>query len=369
MNIIRKILHNIVLAINVLVAIMLVISNFAVFVSPAKLWIVAILGLAYPYLLIVNIVFALYWAVRLRLYLLISVISILIGWGNFAATVQPRVFSNNKIPAVSLNTLRVLTYNVRAFNRFNWVDNKEVDDQIWDLIKNHNPDIICFQEFYMQPGTKHSLENLLSNLKPRKYYAAFFPYNGHVPYTFGLAVFSKFPIIKKNQLIFKNTDNTSMFIDVVAHRQTIRVFNNHLQSIKFIKGDYDFVDTMKLSYDTKNQEAIKRISYRLRDAFKMRAQQVDKISEQIQKSPYPVIVCGDFNDSPVSYTYYKMKGKLKDSFRNAGYGTSKTYIGKFPSYRIDYIFYSKQQFNAIYYKRITKELSDHYPVFTVLQLN
>jgi endonuclease/exonuclease/phosphatase family metal-dependent hydrolase len=269
---------------------------------------------------------------------------------------------------VNPNKIRVLTYNVRAFNRYNWVDKREVDDQIWELIKKYKPDIICFQEFYIESGSKHSMDGLLKHLYPLKYYPAFYSYDGHTPANFGIAVFSRYPIIKKNKLTFKNTHNMSMYVDVVAGRKTIRVYNNHLQSIQFLKRDYDFVDTMKLYYDEKNRKAIERLSIRLKKAFEMRARQVEEISGHICQSPYPVIVCGDFNDTPVSYTYRKMKGSLKDAFRAAGSGTSKTYIGKFPSYRIDYIFYNKSNFDAIYYKRITKELSDHYPVFSVLDL-
>jgi endonuclease/exonuclease/phosphatase family metal-dependent hydrolase len=106
---------------------------------------------------------------------------------------------------------------------------------------------------------------------------------------------------------------------------------------------------------------IKDISFRLKDAFIRRAKQANILSKKITATPYPTIVCGDFNDTPVSYTYHKIKGNLNDAFMEAGSGIGNTYVGNFPSYRIDYFLYSND-FKVKNYKVPHIKLSDHYPI-------
>ncbi|MFW6224447.1 MAG: endonuclease/exonuclease/phosphatase family protein, partial [Bacteroidota bacterium] len=109
------------------------------------------------------------------------------------------------------------------------------------------------------------------------------------------------------------------------------------------------------------------LSQKLRHGFMERAQQVDFVSEHIHKSPHPVIVCGDFNDTPMSYAYHTMRNNLKDSFTEAGMGFGKTYGGRAPSYRIDYILHSPT-INTLSHERLKVPYSDHFPVFARLIL-
>ena len=149
---------------------------------------------------------------------------------------------------------------------------------------------------------------------------------------------------------------------------TVRIYNMHLQSIAFGATDYQYMDDLEKNKQTEDIEHSKSIGKRLKKAFIKRARQADLISESIAASPYPVIVCGDFNDTPASYTYHRIAGNLKDAFVESGNGFGKSYVGKFPSFRIDYILHSKQ-FKAFDFKTIHEELSDHYPVVTYLEKN
>jgi len=141
----------------------------------------------------------------------------------------------------------------------------------------------------------------------------------------------------------------------------VRIFNNHLQSIRFNKNNYSFITNSKALKDDERLREIKDISFRLRDAFIKRASQAKILSKHIQNSPFPVIVCGDFNDVPVSYTYRKMRKNLDDSFIEAGRGIGTTYMGKFPSFRIDFIFHSKE-IQCTRFDIPNIKLSDHYPI-------
>jgi endonuclease/exonuclease/phosphatase family metal-dependent hydrolase len=228
------------------------------------------------------------------------------------------------------------------------------------MIKAEKPDIVCFQEFRKQEGEGYTFQKILKLLKPAKYFYSFYDYSNETGS--GIAIFSKYPIIAKGRMLFRNTCNISMYNDIVVKKDTIRIFNCHLQSIRFLKGDYDFIDSVQFSMSEKNKAGIKTISYKLREAFKLRARQVDYISRLIEKSTYPVILCGDFNDTPVSYTYRHMKGNLNDAFRESGKGIGNTYNGKVPSFRIDYIFHSNI-FASFSYKMRHEGYSDHFPVF------
>jgi endonuclease/exonuclease/phosphatase family metal-dependent hydrolase len=138
------------------------------------------------------------------------------------------------------------------------------------------------------------------------------------------------------------------------------VYNNHLQSIRLQKQNYAIFNKLNLR-EEKQLKEIKELSYQLRNAFIKRAEQVDVISRNIKESSYPVIVCGDFNDTPVSYTYHKMKGHLKDAYMESGAWAGNTYTGFFPSFRIDFIFYSSELESRAYNTHRVK-FSDHYPV-------
>src|SRR4030042_1993229 len=148
---------------------------------------------------------------------------------------------------------------------------------------------------------------------------------------------------------------------------TLRIFNNHLQSIHLNSQNYIFLDSLRLRYNEQQLDEIMDISHRLKDAFVKRSQQADMISEKISASPYPVIICGDFNDTPVSYTYKKIKTGLSDSFIEAGSGIGNTYSGITPALRIDYILHNPGM-TALCTERVRLRLSDHYPLITYLKL-
>jgi len=287
-----------------------------------------------------------------------SLIAILLGWNYIASYIQ--VPTKKAKSETAEKEFSILSFNVRLFDLYDWNKGKNTSAQIFEFINNEEFDVVCFQEFYTKNNgelTEDSVRKILS----KSYYK-------HIEYTiennnynYGIATYSRYPIVNRGVINFSNSSNSTIYTDIKKGNDTIRIFNNHLQSIRFNKNNYSFISNSKILKDDERLKEIKDISYRLRDAFIKRASQANIISNYIESSPFPVIVCGDFNDVPVSYTYKKMKTNLNDSFIEAGRGIGTTYMGKFPSFRIDYIFHSKDV-ECVDFEIPDVKLSDHYPI-------
>ena len=365
----KKILEGLILILNVLLAAALLFSYLAPIVNPSRWFLPALFGLAYPYLLILNLVFVCYWMIRLKRQILISIVVILIGWSNLN-NLLPLNFRESDMP-VNANQDRlykVLSYNIRQFNLYHWTGEVEVKERILDFINEQNPDIICLQEYYTsnhRGETQRDISSKLNNLPE----SAVYYYISDPKYEVGtgIATFSRYPILKKSRIPFNTTYNAAMYTDIQFKSDTLRVFNVHLQSIRFRQEDYAFMDTVRFKYPNQQMRGIKNIGSQLKKAFIMRAEQAEIISSYISDSPFPVIVMGDFNDTPQSYTYRKIKKGLNDAFRKSGKGFGYTYSGELPNFRIDYIMYG-DSFISSGFKRIKRNYSDHYPITALLYL-
>jgi endonuclease/exonuclease/phosphatase family metal-dependent hydrolase len=360
-NLLRKIVRNILLLVNAFLAILLVIIYLSVYISPATSWIFAFIALSYPFVLILNILFILFWLVFRKWYFVLSLFCILLGWNSLKRFFQIEI--KHPDPVVMENTICLLTYNVRLFNYYQWNEDTSAWQKIINYIHTEDPDIVCFQEFITLPGTPHDLNSMKKKMAPLIYSHVY--YTDRVPgkINFGMATFSKYPILGKKKVTLAPSLNGIIYSDVVIHNDTIRIYNCHLQSIKLRKDYNNLLDNLIFNYSEKQLHELKDISVRMQQAYIQRAEQVDILVKHIQSSPYPVIVCGDFNDTPVSYTYNKLSGNLKDAFIEAGSGIGNTFRGNFPYVRIDYVLYSAP-FKAHHYHTKKINLSDHYPVIT-----
>lgn len=363
----RKIIERIILILNITAALFLLLSYLAPLIDPSKFFFPALLGLIYPYLLVTNVAFAIYWLIRLKKEVLISLLVILLGW-NHLNNLLPLNLSRKDVPdhIPSSQFLRVLSYNVRGFDIYHWIQDPDIKREMFGLIEQQEPDIVCFQEYFttIYRGRKHSdIAGHLDYLPHNEVYYATDPAKKT---GFGIATFSRYPIIRRSRIPFNTTGNAAMYTDILFRSDTIRVFNVHLQSIRFRDEDYAFMDTLKFKYSNEHMREIKNIGSQLKTAFSVRAGQADMISSYIEDSPHPVIVMGDFNDTPRSYAYRKIKKGMKDAFSKAGRGFGNTYSGNLPSVRIDYILYSDPLI-PYQFERIKREFSDHYPITVRLQ--
>ena len=238
---------------------------------------------------------------------------------------------------------------------------KSVNQNILTFIRNENAEIVCLQEFFTLTETAFAEDSIKIKLSANPY--------THIHYTnsitdkrgFGIATFSRYPIINKGVIAFPDSPNVSIYSDIKIGNDTVRIYNCHLQSTRLEKEKYNFLDSLLLNYNSKHFNEIKNISSRLKYAYIKRAHQVDVLNKHIQSSPIPVILCGDFNDTPVSYSYYKLRGKMKDAYLESGLGIGNTYFGNFPSFRIDFIMHSKSLAASNFQTRRVR-LSDHFPI-------
>jgi endonuclease/exonuclease/phosphatase family metal-dependent hydrolase len=354
----------IVLLINLGAVFALLMAYLSNYVNPEKTWILAFFGLAYPYILIFNIGFVFLWMTGRNKIALISLFAILLGVSDIGRFFQLKLSNKEKI---SESAFKVLTYNVRLFNYFEWEKTESVRDSILDFITDEASDIVCIQDFFTRNKPGQSEKYIKSKL-------SYAPYK-HIEYTynfsngnsdFGIATFSKHPIINRGKIKFEKSVNACIYSDILINDDTIRVYNVHLQSNKLRKDNYGILDSI-FHHTSNSFDDVKDISSRLRDAYVARSKQVKLLVEHMQKSPYPVILCGDFNDTPVSYTYQKLLGNKKDAYRESGGGIGNTYRGKLPSYRIDYVFHDRR-FQSENYKTKKIKFSDHFPVTCYLNL-
>lgn len=362
----RRFFNQIAMLCNHIAAIALLISYLAAYVSPENFWFIAFFGLAYPALVITNIVFVIYWSIQLKKRGMYSLIIILAGWSNIHHFVQ---FHSAEVPDGSKKIIKVMSYNVKVFDLYNWSHNLETRAKMFQLIGDESPDIMCLQEFYSRDSSRlDNLDSLVQFQKAKYVHVEYTTLVKHIHH-WGIATFSAYPIVSKGKVDFGyNGNNICIYTDLKIGLDTIRVYNMHLQSIAFSKEDYKYVEDLQKDVETEDMEHSKNILKRLKYAFIKRSQQADLIEMSIATSPYPVIVCGDFNDTPASYTYHTISKNLNDAFVESGTGFGKSYIGTFPSFRIDYILYDNS-FKAYNFKTIREELSDHFPVCCYLETN
>ena len=355
-----------VLCFNCGIAIALLISYLAPVTDPRKYWIIAFFGLAYPPVLLLNILLVVYWLLRKRWLALISICSILIG----VNTLQNNIgfnWGSDSERLLEVNAFRLMTYNVHNFKKFSKGRDTSTKTEILTLIKDQSPDIIGIQEFFARKRGKFAMtDSIKKGLGYKHYY--FENIIGNTEETIGIAIFSKFPITNTGfiPLSEASSENQCVYVDIKKAKRIFRVYSVHLQSIKFRSEDYRYLDTVSKSGRT-DITSTRRLGGKLKRAFMKRAEQVFTIKEHTRHCPYPYIIAGDFNDTPTSFAVNQMAKGIKNAFREKGVGLGRTYNGDFPNYQIDYVLASNQ-FDVRSYRIIEKKLSDHYPIVSDLVL-
>ena len=360
-----KFVKYLLISLNILAIVSLLSSYLSIYIDPRTYPIFQFFGLGFIFIYVINFLFLLFWILikRKKYLIIINSFFIIIGFSFFTDFFNINFTNSDE----NSNNFKIISYNVRQFDLYNWKENKINRNKYFDFLKEEDPDIICFQEYYEDETKKFiTTDSIVSFLKTKNYYFKDTYINSR-KYKFGIATFSKYTILKSDFFEFENTSNIIIYSDLLINNDTIRVFNTHLQSIRFQPEDYKFIEKVENSIDSIVINEAKPLIVKLRDAYKMRAIQANSLNTLIKMSPYKVIVCGDFNDTPISYTYHTAKGDLNDAFIEAGTGISRSYNGSFPSFRIDYILYSNG-IEAINYKCPKIPLSDHYPVTTIFRL-
>jgi endonuclease/exonuclease/phosphatase family metal-dependent hydrolase len=342
--------------INIFAAVSLLLAYLAYFVPPDAFWPLAVLGLTYPFLLILNLFFLFFWVVQRSKNLILSLLVISLGLGHLNNLVQ--LYSHKEEKG---NGIKILSYNVNYF-AYNRKKNPSNSTDLVKYLKNSSADIICLQEVTIAKSGKFSAKGLQETLPNIKYYQL-----AHSVWFGGPVTFSKYPITNFGEIRFANTSNMVLFSDIkINESRTIRVYNCHLQSFQIRPDDYTIIENPTSGSNRLKLREIFELGHKLVTAFTSRAVQARTVARHIKSSPYPVVVCGDFNDTPWSYTYHTLINNLEDSFVESGFGVSNTYNGKLPSFRIDFLLHS-DSYRSHSYKRDRVPYSDHFPVSCILE--
>jgi endonuclease/exonuclease/phosphatase family metal-dependent hydrolase len=342
----------------------LLISYLAPFVSPENFSFIALFGLAYPLLLLINLFFVVFWLVLWKKKFLLSASAILAGYFIFANFLSLGAKASRPVPK---KAIKIISYNVMLFDLYNWTGNTSTRNKIFDRLRDESADILCFQEFYKDDSREFNTLDTLVQLQKAKNYHAALDFTVKGKYHYGVATFSSYPIVHKGIVkIVSEFDNACIYTDIKIGADTVRVYNLQLQSIHLSSIVYQNPLKSAATEERFNKDASNIIKL-LRLAFIKRAPQAETISDHIRNCPYPTIVCGDFNDTPSSYTYRILKGPFVDAFLENGLGFGATYAGSIPFLRIDYILHSSA-FSGHDFRVIPEKLSDHYPISCTLEL-
>ena len=303
---------------------------------PARAQELSTLGLVAPFSYTAVLLLMLYWIARWRpIMSAVMILMTIIGLFSVSSFYKIEFRRSYGEPAAERGEIKIMTYNARSFIDDNGANRL---DSIAQIIRSINPDIVCFQEMGFRTLTDSVMEELKLYPMPRTLSRA------HL----SPAIYSRYPMINVQRV---DTMKNFVWADIALREDTIRVFNNHLHTTAIRKEDEAYIETHKyLEDETPRQEVMGMVS-RLTENNIMRAAQVDTLAEMVAASPYPTIVCGDFNDTPVSYTIRKITRDMKDVFREVGRGFSHTYRGFFDMLRIDYVLCS-EEFTPISYQVI-----------------
>lgn len=331
--------------INILCAAALAVAFVCPHFSPQTLPYISTVGLIVPVLILVNILFVVLWAVRLNLFALYSILALLVGWGQMEHFFGTGVSSR---PDTS-DTLRIVSYNVHGFDYSGSKDGSPAE-KIRRDIEKYDPDVICFQEYtkgrIALPAMKHSYI---------------------VPSGWGQdAIFSKYPIVGRGSLAFPRTTNNAIYADIrLPGGKTVRVYSIHLQSLGVSAGEVNELPSLP---SDKMKNRAKGLLWRVNAGFEKQQSQAEAVRASMERSPYPCVVAGDFNNTPFSYSFLTISGdNMADAFARSGFGFGRTFreIRLYPL-RIDFILADENAFRVNDYRTIRSDASDHNGVTALL---
>ena len=349
----RKAFNKIVFFFNILAVVALLISYSSVYIPPDKFWIPSLFGLAYPFILLANLLFVVYWLFVKARNLLFSLVFILLGWNFIGRYIQTRTKKE------ASGQIKVLSYNIRNFYGTGAKHVRENATAIVSFLVEQNPDIVCLQETRLRKKNIFNLPETIKKIESIEHYQYARSSN-----TYGMVTMSRYPIVNMQEIRFEDSRNMAIYTDMIIASDTVRIFNVHLQSYQINPEEYSIIESPSIS-EEEDIEEVKKMGMKFKKAFQQRARQVREIRKYLDKSPYPVILCGDFNDTPASFTYKQIGANLHDAFVLSGRGIGRTYIGRLPSFRIDYIFYSKE-FKSVNFETVDFKCSDHLPITSEL---
>jgi endonuclease/exonuclease/phosphatase family metal-dependent hydrolase len=364
------------ITLNILTVILFLLACASSFLHPDRWWLISLLGLIFPLLLLLVLAFfvAGLFMSSYRPWALLSLTALLIGWSNihsFLAMHPGKAFTTAKAPGA----LRVLTWNVRSFDEY--ITRKKGASghriKMLNFIDSLHPDVLCLQEFFesYHPADTPNIPYIEQQLHfPYHFFSRDYGrYDGK--WSSGVIIFSRYPIVDSMIMHYSKPDGVAateslIAADIQVGDDTVRVFTTHLQSVLFRSKDFHDLEIIR-NVDDSILMASRSIAKKLAYAVRHRGDQAEEVRVRLDRSPFPGIICGDFNDVPNSYTYFTIRGNWKDAFLQKGFGIGRTYVHISPTLRIDYIL-ADPQFDILQCRKFSLPWSDHNPVVADLKL-
>ncbi len=355
--------HRLFLYGNVLIAAGLICSAFLPMMNPATFWPAGFAGLAFPFLWLLSVIFIPGWLIARKKYWLISVFALMISFRGMALSWGFNLFSSGK--TATDRSFTVMTFNSSSMGLSGYSENPKVREHIYHILKAARPDVLCIQEFYTNehPDQQPHLENIAhTGGYPYHYFAKH--YTNWKTWHWGTVIFSRFPIVDTARIAFRggykgNEDLIS--VKLLVHKDTVQVLTGHLSSYKLNGHDYQ-------AMGNPDGGKIKSMMGKMRRSFASRASQAQIMAGEISRSKYPLVVTGDFNDIPLSYTYRTIRGDaLQDAFLEMGSGFGRTFSALSPTLRIDYVLAGKE-FTVEDFSIYREKGLQHFPVMARLSL-
>lgn len=362
----KRLVKSVLIALNALVSVSLVGAAFAHSINP-ETWIVpAFLGLAFLPLLLLNALFLCFWLITRFKFGLISLAGILLSWGMINTHFN---FSGNSTDQES--DFSLISFNVRLFDLYNWRGNESTRNELLDFFQEKNADVLCLQEFFNSNDKSYfnTLDTLLEVQSATQVHTAYSAILHQGMSKFGIGTLSAYDIIDRGQISLDSSlHNLAIYTDIRFDSTIVRVYNLHLASVHITAMEKDIEEHITSNNSDEQLNDIKRIQGRLSSGFRRRASQAIAIKQHMNDSPYPIIACGDFNDTPSSFAYHHLAEGLTDCFNEMEFGVGSTYLGLIPGLRIDFILCSAD-IKVSTFETLDVELSDHRPVTIRFSIN
>lgn len=356
----RRFSKRIFIYLTVLVCAIFLGSCLAPYLNPAKWWLIGFLGLSVPYVVIILVFAIIFWLIFKPRWALLPFLTLLVGWKQLSV-----LFAINPlrdfVEAKTDSTIRIVDWNVGSMYGLSENKDKRKHNrtEIAGAIIKLQPDIICLQEFNHSYTQGPEADNIGLFTKDYPYYYFSKDYNKRNGfYTSGSVIFSRYPIIDSGKIKYPGKYGESLiFCDVHLKNDTVRIYTSHLQSFQFTETDYSGMEKIR-EQDDEALEASRSIFTKMKLAFTKRGEQAEIVRNEIDSTPYPSIMCGDFNDVPNSFTYFHIRGNRKDAFLEKDFGIGRSYISLAPTLRIDYIL-PQPLFRVLQFDMVDEDLSDH----------
>ena len=339
------------IAVTLIFAVALLLAYLSVWIDPAFFPVPYFFGLYFIPLFIINLVFLLIGLFKMKNYLIISLVALLPS----LLFAERFVKLGKEEKSIYGDEVKVMSWNVGRFrSAAKGMNQAEAYAKVCDFLQRESPDILCLQECMVTDTA--AVGRIASHLPytSRRLYRQDGRFCGNV-------TFSRYPIVASGSIDFHNSANQCIWCDLRVNDATVRVYNCHLES-----NCFSFTEIIrKMKQKGQLADEVKIVHERLMETALHRSEQVGSIGDHIKASQIPTLVCGDFNDTPMSYAYQHLSHGHKDSFVEGGTGFSATYSAFWPLLRIDYILIPEN--NVADRTTISRvPFSDHYPVSTLV---